>query len=439
MSRTAEVKQRLGPIMERMKSSLAQIQSIEESLASNRVGLDVPQSGTDPSGSNEDRATNASASTARSQKSRQLLKESMGMLKTKLSTLQKMEDALTLSEDRRQNLQHLFLQSSLSKPILEQASNKRKNEELEKQLANLTIENRRLDEKCRTVNSLEQKIEELTKQTRKLSETEDKLHHAQTQNKIFERDLHDRQSKINELSIRGDDLECQVEELKLLCDSLRNELHNAARRPDSVEMGKGRQGADGNAKSQNSGASLSSTSETDIDSSSFLSSWEGDSVNQRSTNERYDEAQRTPDSSLQSTASQDGLLHLLEVVDMSKLSQIDDDELSSILPEGPSVAMVQKLLAKIETVEKENEELRRLHQASSERLCGLAEENTDQASRLRALENCKIGPEQAVAKHGRGSFFGFLKSDAPQSKRNAKVEKARLIGESLAGQSRGKE
>jgi hypothetical protein len=414
MSRTAEVKERLGPIMERMKSSLAQIQTLEDSLSSKRRSLDTgSQSAVDTE------STNSSTFVPGSQKSRQLLKGSMEMLKKKLSRLQQMEDTLALSEDRRQNLQHCFLQSSLAKPVLELASVKRKNQELEQKMTTITNECRRLEEECKDVTSMKQRIEELSNKSQKLSETETKLRQVQLQNKVYEKDLQDRQSKINQLSIRGDDLECEVEELKLACDTLRNRLLDEARRTHSPETGKGTERAHEHFESKDSVGSVSTTT-TEIDSYSGISqsSWETDSVNQRSIKED----------------------NLLEVVDLSTLSQLDDDDLSSVLPEGPGVAMIQKLLAKIERMEKENQELRALHETSNEVI--------EQTYSHRVLERrqkdtlCSVGLGQAAGKVGRGSFFGFLKSDAQPSKRTiakSKSEKARLISQGLAGQSRGKE
>jgi hypothetical protein len=54
----------------------------------------------------------------------------------------------------------------------------------------------------------------------RFEELVEKLHEALAKNKLYEYDLQDRQSKINTLSIRCDDLEMQVEHLRAICESL---------------------------------------------------------------------------------------------------------------------------------------------------------------------------------------------------------------------------
>ena len=141
MNRTDEVKQRLGPIMERVKSSLARIHSLEQSLAwakgddekseSVAVGRTIFVRGVEV-------------------ESRQFLKRSMGMLKKKISTLQQMEESLSTSEDRREHLHHYILQVSLSRPMMELAFTKRRNRELELHLSAVEREFRRLHEEAET-------------------------------------------------------------------------------------------------------------------------------------------------------------------------------------------------------------------------------------------------------------------------------------------------
>ena len=171
--------------------------------------------------------------------------------------------------------------------------------------------------------------------------------------------------------------------------------------------------------------------ETDIDSRSSESSWETDNV-QRYKNDQEAESHIATDLSLESAASQGGQHHLMDFVDTSKLSQLDEEGIQSILPQGASVALIKKLLVKIERMERENEDLRALHHASSERICGFTVDNTGQVSRVGAFKQgqtgsiCKTGPEQASSMHGRGSFFGFMRSDALHSERPSKSAKARV-------------
>lgn len=139
MNRTDEVKQRLGPILERVKKSLARIQALEQSLA----GGQVDENSEGVSGG---RRTIFVAGLG-DVESRHYLKRSMGALKKKIHTLQQMEESFSTSEDRREHLQHYILQVSLSKPMMELALAKRRNRELELRLSVVERELHKLQDK----------------------------------------------------------------------------------------------------------------------------------------------------------------------------------------------------------------------------------------------------------------------------------------------------
>lgn len=454
MSRTTEVKMRLGPIMERMKSSLAKIQSLEESLSLSAEGESRERSTETSSSTGASLSPLHKSNTLKfipgSNKSRQLLKSSMEMLKKKLTTLQIMEETLNTSEDRRQNLQHYFLQTSLSKPMLELAATKRRNQELERDLECSEEEKKHLEEKCSNVEYLKKRVTSLSDSLQKLSGVEAELLKAQEQSKAYEQDLQERQAKIDELSMKCDDLECQVDQLSGECDRLRQSLREEQERNKTLEVG------DSNllralspqldasvhcvkgAKESVDGQSTAPTV-PDTDSLTHQSSFVDETGSEG-------EVHGSKDSSIDSSISQDDLMNLLDFVDTSRLTRFDDDDISSTLTEGQGIAMIQKLVAKIEKMDKENAELRALHRVSNVKLSGLMVENTQQASRLQALEQQQMvtrpgssSPKLLSPKTTRGSFFGFLKHDPPNNKKLSKVEKARLISEGLTMQLRGKE
>jgi hypothetical protein len=127
-SRTKQTKERLGPIVSRLKASLTKMESLEESMI--RLGLhraDRIDLLSQPPSSNYDPLQ----FTLLPGNSRELMHGSMERVKRKLLRLKQMEERLVLSEDRRLNLQHQLLQVSLSHPILLMEATKRQNAHLQ--------------------------------------------------------------------------------------------------------------------------------------------------------------------------------------------------------------------------------------------------------------------------------------------------------------------
>ena len=204
MDRTAEVKERLWPMMQRMKASLDKIERLEDSIAvrreADRKGSDVTQ----------DLDSASVPSQPANRASKRLLRDTATMVTNKLSLLQRMEETLSSQEDRRQILQHHIIQTSLSVPCLEICEDDVLNNDTSQ---NMHWNSHQASEgKCEEAQSL-------CKNAR-LEKVVEKLREALAKNKLYEYDLQDRQSKINTLSIRCDDLELQVEHLRAICDSL---------------------------------------------------------------------------------------------------------------------------------------------------------------------------------------------------------------------------
>ena len=446
MSRTAGVRERLAPIMERMMSSLAQIQTLEESLVAGEAsaGSDSTQYCDADDGIVDRLVTPLCQSNGLkfrpgSNKSRKILKNRMETLKKKLTSLQMMEDTLNMAEDRRQNLQHYFLQASLSKPMLELASANRRNQELEHHLDIAKHEQGKLEERCSTVDYLEERILELLDSLKKLNNVEAELLRAEERNNVYEKDLQQRQAKIDKLSMRCEGLECEVDQLKCLCENRRqNNLHEEEQK-QSIDTVNSESNSyetfvptelisNHHVRSKQSVSSLpTAPTETDADSLSIQSSVAAESA---STSPREvcgeDESQVLLDTSLDSLTEEDDLINMLRVVDTSRLSQFEDDDISSLLPEGQGIVMVQKLVAKLEKMDKENAELRTQHRVSNSKLTDLVDENSRQASRLRALEQKQRAtqcepPQEPPNKVTRGSFFAFLKNESSYLKRNSKA------------------
>jgi len=84
MTRTLEVRNRIGPIVSRMKSSLTKIQQLQESLGCQTQKKD-------------------------------LVAVKMRAIKTKMQTLHSLEESLDEVESRKQELRHCYLRTSVSK------------------------------------------------------------------------------------------------------------------------------------------------------------------------------------------------------------------------------------------------------------------------------------------------------------------------------------
>ena len=314
MSRTREVKIRLGPIMDRMKNSLLKIQQLEESL--NRqptIGIEEQQLHTEEEDSSPSTCASSSSNntTFRGRlrgrtiervprtevgrvdcatslihvKSRQLLRSSMEMLKIKLHSLQHMEEQLRASEDRRQELQHIFLQASLDRPSRELAATRVRSQQLEDYVSRLEQERERLEEKCSQVDQLQGMVISLRDQVREMNKLRQQVDSSTSQLQLMENDLIQRQRKFQEKSIRCDDLECQVEQLTTLCDGMLKSMASLEERNEQLEreLEETRRArtqdechiADGPVKIRE--AASSSTPETD-DSSTLDSSFHNDSM-----------------------------------------------------------------------------------------------------------------------------------------------------------------
>ena len=105
MDRTNDVRQRLGPLIERLKHSVTKIRDVQNSM---RISADGHgDSGDDFDVEEKDKNTRLQ-SVLTPERSQKLMNESMEMVKEKMFRLKIMEEELATSEDRRVNLHHYF-------------------------------------------------------------------------------------------------------------------------------------------------------------------------------------------------------------------------------------------------------------------------------------------------------------------------------------------
>lgn len=233
MSRTNAVKERLGPIVGRLKDSLAKIQTLEDSLQLGECDEDDDDdkeeeektSDSTPSIRNGDGTTSRPSVTLPGQ-SRRSMYRSMAMVKEKLSMLKNIEDQLASEEDRRHALQHHVLQVSLSQPQLALAALKRNNTDLQDRIEELEYQVERWEQKASLADDLQLRTMTMHSQ----------LQDATQQNNRLEEDLQDRQIILELESDRCKELERRVAELTSMCDDLIKSLKEQEDRVASLEQ-----------------------------------------------------------------------------------------------------------------------------------------------------------------------------------------------------------
>jgi cell division septum initiation protein DivIVA len=377
MSQTKSIKIRLSPIMERMKGSLDKIRALEVTIDESRSAEEEKEQGSIP------RSRHPEHDKARVHaKSRELLTHSMEMVHRKLERLSQIESDVDVAEDRRQELQHHFLQAFLNKPSRELATMRQRNKELEDQVSQLEEEVHQLGRRCATVDRLQQ----------------EELYESTTRCNLLENDLEQRQSKLREQSERSDDLECQVKQLTTMSDDLLQML--AAREAQNevlVRQLRHEQPATtfqrGNHKpdtKSSSHASFPSTAQESDESSTLGSEAEPHSIGEVNVNPAHSVSSFTKSpkrfSRLQSLAS--------AVLKGSATAKIDNAPSSTLYGsvKGMSI-VVQKTptdssfaMKQLEAVGVENTRLIQSQQDIKSKCVVLQKENKWQSSRIAQLE-----------------------------------------------------
>lgn len=407
ISSTHEIKDRLGPMVERLKASMVKIQSLEDSL----------QLGKDNSTSDHDgnsKSTSWSTSLIPSEHSRRLMHQGMEMVKNKLLMLQNLEDRLTFSEDRRHNLQHHFLQASLSQPLLELSATRLRNSELHDRIEELEHEAKRWKKKASLVDDLHLRSMTLRGQ----------LHEVNMGKGKVEDDLGDQQTVIQQQAIRCDDLECLVEHLTMKCDELRGSLRQQEDRNASLEEElldtrkhmRDRQrsrsaGPPRTIQAQGSRGSSTTASTCPTAASDSLNDVSGDNMSSGCSSTGSDDNASSTSMGEGSSSTQHGMAINVEgggegvanvdnhrkfcdsCNDSDDMTAGDDDTASLHQDEvlvgrsdDPDAIMIQTLVAKIEALDRENAELRDSKDHAFGKFKALSFEMKTQASTIRELQ-----------------------------------------------------
>lgn len=442
--------------MERMKGSLDKIQALEVTLDESRPVEEKGQDSIRTIRHPEDDKARVHA------KSRELLTHSMEMLHRKFERLSQMESDFEVAEDRRQELQHHFLQASINKPSRELATTRQRNLLLEDQVSQLEEEVHQLGRKCTTVDQLQQKVDSLSEQLQRLESVETELYASTTKCNLLEKDFEQKQCKLKEQSERSDDLECQVKQLTVMSDDLlqilatreaQNEVLVRQLRHEQPEAFMS--GNKSDTKSSSHASFCSTTQETD-ESSSFGSEAEHHKIGEinpaHSVSSEEGET-KSPKrlSRLQSLASA-----------LLKGSATTKTEYASSLTPGSVKGMsivVEKTpldssfsMEPLEAIRVENTRLAQSQQDMKSKCVALEKENAWQSSRIALLERQLQATEQRLSisssssaspmssprPETKGSLFRKLLFDSPSfdgSRQRGSVHgpsKAELVSQGLA-------
>ena len=389
-ARSKDVKERIGPIVQRLKISLETIQKLEDSLNDKRLCTiqeeeeEEEQGPTNTGSAKFPGPSHTNGTHASSRKtsqhfmpgqSRKLMQSSMEMVKRKLLKLSSMEEMLVESEDRRSLLEHQMIQITTTPntagAAVEKAVDDTKEASLRRLIASLQEDIRVLETKCGTVD-------EVTQQRDCLLE-----------------DLADRQRKIQALSIHCDDLHCQVERLTVtsteLVDALkRQEDRTVFLEEELLECRK--YGTIPFIRSSTAGSSYSGgpprTIHSDISQESPVSPYlqsEGESESNGNGVSGHDmDCASLPSISDSDNGTTNDVMDSQLPVSYKQANRLPvaiRDEMND-----PQADMIQRLMKKVESLDRENTELRE----SKERIAGKYQASLNelkrQASLIRELE-----------------------------------------------------
>ncbi|OEU16430.1 hypothetical protein FRACYDRAFT_239023 [Fragilariopsis cylindrus CCMP1102] len=375
--RTNDIRERLGPIMERFMSSVTKIQTLEDSL---RLGVGSDGDDDDHNHNHDDTSSTSSKSTnyehtiIRPGGTRSIVNKSMELVKKKMLRLKNMEDTLEALEDRRiilrRHCQAKFTTTEKSDNLLCQNN----------RIVELEEEVSVTKKKCRLVDDL---------QARNVLLENDLMDVREALQEKSRTDLQQQQCRKNDeyMHIKSDSLENKVEYLTAsTCDDLKKENKNL---PQTIK----------NQGSQESTvvvtAPLSLTESSIIDKLCIVDN------NTCSTSSMTDESFSlfpTPNE-MDGTAEQ-------QQQQKHNFSEREDDASSSSSSSSSSnsggSSMIENLTSKIKILDRENAELRESNDNAMHKFKTFQQEITRQSSVIKGLQlkldsNVLGGTEQSEA------------------------------------------
>jgi len=209
-NRTYDVRERLGPLIERLKNSVTNIQTLESSMRLSGYGDDNSRGNCEMTKEGQDtRIRNAWSSG----QSRSLTKKTMEMVKKKMFQLKIMEEELAASEKRRVNLHHYFQQRVASQDIEAPRVARTNNLQYENRIAELKEKIFQLKEKSIFYNDLRVQNDRLLEKTKHVDSLESELERERSLRISFESKLQEDQYKTIQQALKYDSLDCKFEVL----------------------------------------------------------------------------------------------------------------------------------------------------------------------------------------------------------------------------------
>lgn len=203
------VRERLSPLIERLKDSVTNIQTLEKSM---RPLAD---------GSGGDGRDGGDC------ESRKLMNESMEMVKKKMFRLKIMEEELAVSEDRRVNLHHYFRQQAKSvqttateAPSVTPTGNCEYQNRIMKTEEEICL----LKQKSLLVDDLQVQNARLLEKTNDVKRLENDLEAEKSLRSSLESNLHEHQYNMNRQAVKYDSLEYKFEVLTSTSANLKKGL-----------------------------------------------------------------------------------------------------------------------------------------------------------------------------------------------------------------------
>ena len=219
IARTSDVKERIGPLIEKLKKSVTKIQALEKPIRSS-----ADDDTSDVEMNKKDEGTKLRNTSIQGQ-SRRFMDQSMAMVKKKMLRLKVMEEELARSEDRRVNLHHhlqqIALQASEVKSVtsIRDTECQKRNRELEKDISFMS-------EKSSTAEDLREESASLLEKTKYYQELENELERERSLRQMSELRLQEYEHKIKQQAIEYDNLQCRFDVLTSTLTNLTSVLQS---------------------------------------------------------------------------------------------------------------------------------------------------------------------------------------------------------------------
>mmetsp|Transcript_11131 Transcript_11131/g.23604 ORF Transcript_11131/g.23604 Transcript_11131/m.23604 type:complete len:434 (-) Transcript_11131:1644-2945(-) len=207
MHRTNNVRERMGPIIKRLKDSVAKVTKIEDSIRQSSDGADI---GDDHEVKDLEQDVRL-GSMIRAGKSQQLMSKGMERVKKKMLMLKNMEEELAAMEDRSVNLHHYFQREVVSQVDEAPSSSPSENSENRNRIKELKTEMFLLNEKSEQVDGLLSENARMLEKMGDVERLQNELHRERKLRVLLESNLEEHRCEMKLKAAKYDSLEHKFE------------------------------------------------------------------------------------------------------------------------------------------------------------------------------------------------------------------------------------